>query len=269
MVELSLIIEPDAEEPQAAEVYIDGAVGDKPYRFLLDSGAAKSALIFDAYTGAFQAQGQHGSSGVFARHSEDLITVPTIKVGSISRTNFTLVRMAKERGADAKSLIGMDFLQDLRCHFFFNESRVSVDEDAGAAVGDMHELITDSKYHPHVDVHFGAARANAVWDTGASMTIVDLETIKQYPSFFEPVGQSTGTDSTGHSMETPTFILSNVQIGDHVFPPHAVAGVDLSHVNSTVEIPMHLILGYSTLSHANWLFDFPRKQWAISKALWI
>jgi len=28
-----------------------------------------------------------------------------------------------------------------------------------------------------------------------------------------------------------------------------------------------LILGYSTLSKANWLFDFPRKKWAISKLL--
>jgi len=52
-----------------------------------------------------------------------------------------------------------------------------------------------------------------------------------------------------------------------VFPPHRVAGVDLSHVNSTIEVRMDMILGYGTLRKANWLFDFPRKRWAITKRL--
>ena len=30
---------------------------------------------------------------------------------------------------------------------------------------------------------------------------------------------------------------------------------------------MDLILGYNTLSQANWLFDFPRRQWAITQRL--
>jgi hypothetical protein len=63
------------------------------------------------------------------------------------------------------------------------------------------------------------------------------------------------------------FIMSATTIGNQLFPPHRVAGVDLSHVNSTVEMPMDLIVGYSTLSLANWWFDFPRKRWAISKQL--
>ncbi len=68
-------------------------------------------------------------------------------------------------------------------------------------------------------------------------------------------------------MEAPMFIMSAAVIGDTLFPPHKVAGVDLSRVNSTIERPMDLILGYSTLSKANWLFDFPGKRWAISKRL--
>jgi hypothetical protein len=68
-------------------------------------------------------------------------------------------------------------------------------------------------------------------------------------------------------METPMFIMSASIIGNHNFPPHKVAGVDLSQVNSTIDIPMDLILGYSTLSQANWLFDFPGKKWAITKLL--
>jgi hypothetical protein len=40
-------------------------------------------------------------------------------------------------------------------------------------------------------------------------------------------------------------------------------------MNASIEIPMDLILGYSTLRKANWVFDFPRKQWAISKSLFM
>lgn len=66
-------------------------------------------------------------------------------------------------------------------------------------------------------------------------------------------------------METPLFIMTSPIIGNYAFSPHKVAGVDLSHVNSHTDIPMDLILGYTTLRQANWLFDFPRKRWAISK----
>jgi hypothetical protein len=38
-------------------------------------------------------------------------------------------------------------------------------------------------------------------------------------------------------------------------------------VNATIEVPMDLILGYSTLNKAHWLFDFPGQRWAVLKRL--
>jgi len=43
--------------------------------------------------------------------------------------------------------------------------------------------------------------------------------------------------------------------------------VDLSRANATLDLPMDLILGYTTLRQANWLFDFPAKRWAITRRL--
>src|SRR5690242_3326771 len=79
----ALVIQPDEEEPEAAEVLVDGSVGRRPYRFLLDTGAAKSAILSDDYTATFAAVGQHTSSGVFAGGSEDVVIAPTIAVGPI------------------------------------------------------------------------------------------------------------------------------------------------------------------------------------------
>jgi hypothetical protein len=94
-----------------------------------------------------------------------------------------------------------------------------------------------------------------------------FDLIIKHPGLFQEVERSHGTDATGTQMETPTFIMAASIIGGAPIPSHTVAGVDLSHVNASIDVPMDLILGYSTLRHANWLFDFPRKRWGISKRL--
>jgi hypothetical protein len=162
----------------------------------------------------------------------------------------------------------MDVLKDYCCLFLFDENRLLVDSSGlSRAIANFQELTYDDRFHPYVDVGLGTLKAKALWDTGAGITVVDTNIIDKHPALFEEAGRSYGTDSTGFKMETPMFIMAATMIGGHLFPPHKVAGVDLSQVNSTIDIPMDLILGYSTLSKANWLFDFPRKRWAITKLL--
>jgi hypothetical protein len=48
-----------------------------------------------------------------------------------------------------------------------------------------------------------------------------------------------------------------------LFGRHQAAVVDLSHANSTIELPMDLILGYPTLRQADWLIDFPASRWTV------
>jgi predicted aspartyl protease len=267
MDEIKLIVEPDEEEPGAAAVFVDGMIGGHPYRFLLDTGAATTSVLTDDYLAAFDSLETKDSSGVFAPHSDDLITVPRIDVGPISKTDVTVARVATTN-ADIRNLIGMDLLKNFCCHFLFDEGRVLVSDDAGCSAGyDLRPLLLGRKFHPYVDVRLGPVTGQAVWDTGASITIVDMNFINAHPAFFQPAGHSTGTDSTGAQMETPMYMIAAPVIGGVTFSPHRVAGVDLSPVNATIDVPMDLILGYTTLSQANWVFDFPRKKWAISKRL--
>jgi hypothetical protein len=267
MNELKLIIKPDEEEEDSAEIYVNGTIGGQPYQFLLDTGAARSEIRFDAYTSRFEVIGQHSSAGVFAKSTNALIRVPAIELGPISRQNFTLVCLP-ENASHLRNLVGMDLLQDFCCHFLFDESRVLVVPGAEADEGyTFHKLLVDSKFHPYLEVEFGRAQAKAVWDTGASLTIVDLNFIKQQPALFEELGQSTGTDGTGAEQQTSLFLMSPILIGNKEFPAVKVAGVDLSGVNSNIEVPMDLILGYNLLAKAHWLFDFPGRRWAISKLL--
>jgi hypothetical protein len=263
--ELTLLIEPDEEDGEAANVYVEGTVGPHRYRFLLDTGASRSCLRFDAYTATFAAAGSHTSSGVFARSREDLITVPTLQLGPIVRAQFTLGRLP-EHSPGAGSLIGMDLLREHCCHFLMDEQRLRVDPgDLAGAVDGFHTLLVDEGWHPYIEVGVGAVRASAVWDTGAGITVVDTRVIREQPTLFAAAGRSQGTDATGERVDTPMFTMGTVVIGNRVFPPHRVAGVDLSLVNAGLGMAMDLILGFSTINKANWVFDFPRRRWTITK----
>ncbi|HEX9987462.1 MAG TPA: hypothetical protein VGE45_03165 [Chloroflexia bacterium] len=267
MNKINLIIQQDEEEIEAAEVLVDVKVGTNKYRFLLDTGAARTSMVFDDYTGTFDSLEKRNSSGVFASISDDLITVPSFDLGPISKKDLTLSRVASN-SPGMRNLVGMDVLKDFCCLFLFEESSILVDPGGvSGSPGNVQELTYDGKFHPYVDVWLGEVRAKAVWDTGAGITIADTNFINKHPALFEEVGRSHGTDSTGFSVETPMFIMAATTIGNHNFPPLKVAGVDLSQVNATIDIPMDLILGYNILSKANWFFDFPGKKWAITKLL--
>lgn len=267
MAGFALIIEPDPEDVEAAQVFVDGTIDGRPYRFLLDTGAARTCVQFDAYTSTLGSAGASRSSGPFAHTTEDLITVPCIELGPIAKQHVLVARVAPV-GSALGSLIGMDLLKDVCCHFLFDDHRVVVDppDEPGVATA-AQALFLDRVGHPYVAVQFDNVLAQAVWDSGAGITVADLTFIRQHPTLFHHAGQSRGTDATGATMQTPMFTMVAATIGTQLFPPHTVAGVDLSPVNATIDVPMDLILGYSTLKKANWWFDFPRRRWAVTKML--
>jgi hypothetical protein len=50
---LKLLIKPDEEDANLAEVLVDGKIGARSYRFLLDTGAAVSQIKSDCYIDKF------------------------------------------------------------------------------------------------------------------------------------------------------------------------------------------------------------------------
>jgi len=124
-------------------------------------------------------------------------------------------------------------------------------------------LRLDSRGHVYVDVYWPDVTAQACWDSGAGITIVNRDFRLAHPLLFEEIGTATGTDATGATQDTPVVLVAEAVIGGRSFGEHKAAVVDLSHANSTIELPMDLILGYPTLRQADWLFDFPASRWTV------
>ncbi len=257
---LPLIIQPDADEPGAAEVLVDGALDGHSYRFLLDTGAAVSRVVSDAYTAQFPSASQRQTSGAFSTRRDDLITVPRLTLGPIAREHFTLARSAPE-APQARSLIGMDLLQDFACIFRFTANQLELNPPH--LTHDLRDLTLSRRGHPFLDVWLGSVAARAVWDTGAGMTVVDSGFIQRHPGLFKPAGQTEGTDSGGASCRTALYEMAAAAIGGVEFPAQRVAGIDLALISAHADIPLEMIVGYSTMRAADWVFDFPGRQWGV------
>ncbi len=263
MSKLKLIIVEDVEDKECAEVLVSAMIEGDEFEFLLDTGAGTSSIRNSEFTLNYPVVKSKQSSGVFSSNNEQVIRIPSVRLGPIRKENVEFTRVDHDNGKP--NLIGMNVLKDYALHFDFHYHAVDVNPDDARYVRDCNELFVDDKYHPYVNVKFGDISASAVWDTGASITIVDSAFIQQNPSYFEEIGSSNGTDANGSSMQTPLFNVKGLVVDGFLFPNHHVASVDLSHVNATIEAKMDMILGYSSFRYADWWFDFPAKKWKITK----
>ncbi len=257
---VALVIEADPDDPDCAVVLVDGTIAGRPYRFVLDTGAARTHVVSDEFTMTLPKVGTHTSSAIFGAEQQLLVALEGVSVGPLaaSRVDAQLV----DRGQpNAQNLLGMDVLKQYCCHFRFGDRTLSV---GTTATGTRRRLRTDDVAHPYLDVNWPGASALSAWDSGAGITIVDEGFWQQHVGLFNARGTSIGTDAFGARVDTPTFMMVEAEIGGEVFEPHKVAVVDLSSLNATVDPPVDLILGYTTLRQADWLFDFPDKRWAIT-----
>jgi len=254
-----LIIELDPDDPDFAAILVDASIAGRPYRLLLDTGAARTQLHADEYTSTLPPVSEDASSASFGgRISEPIVTITDLVIGSLQLATLDVTR--SERGLG--QVLGMDVLGRYRCHFRLKDGVMELNALQGIQAAN--ELMRGPRGHIYVDAHWPSVTAQACWDTGAGATVVDRAFWLSHPELFEQVGVTVGTDANGDQAETPLLLMDGPVIGQHTFSGHKAVAVDLAQVNATLENPMDLILGYPTIRQADWLFDFPAARWAVT-----
>lgn len=262
MNKFQLNIQFDDESKETAEVWVDGKINSNPTNFLFDTGCAKTSVAYNDYTSSLTSLGSHVSKGSLANTTYDLISLPHLQVGPITKENIQVTRAQK--GQWDRNLLGMDILRDYCLEFDFSLSKIGIISHINPEVL-AEDLILDKNSIPYVDLQCGEQSAKAVWDTGASITLVNLSFVKKNISMFKKIGSTNETDSAETNIETSFYEMQKISMSGKEFPPHPVVAVDLAHLNTEFDIPMDFILGHSTLSKAKWVFDFPRKKWGFLK----
>lgn len=263
MSKIKLIIVEDKEDIECAEVYVSAIIEGDEFEFLLDTGAGTSSIRNSEFTLNYPVLKTKKSTGIFSDTQESIIRIPSVRIGPIRKENVEFTRVDNEAGKP--NLIGMNILKDYALLFDFQYNTVDVNPEDAKYIRSCNELFCDDKAHPYINASLNQSVLSAVWDTGASITVVDSGFIAQNPNSFQLFGDFKGTDANGNSSMTPIYNMTGISIDGFAFPQHHVAAVDLKSVNTTIEKKMDMIIGYSSFRYADWWFDFPAKKWKITK----
>lgn len=174
MIPIELREDPDC--PGAAELRVTAEVDGQRYNLVLDTGGARSALPWDQFTSGFAAASMEDAAmggGVLgpAAGGMSQVVVPTITLGSIVACD-VVVDLAPP-GSAAPPVLGLDVLGGHRLELRPAAGLLGIDSEAPA--DQERPVRRSSRAHPHVVVGWGAVEATALFDTGASASVVDSD----------------------------------------------------------------------------------------------
>lgn len=255
MTQVPLRIEVDAEDARLALPFVDLEFDGRPTEALLDTGAARTSVV--AWEGLqTRAADRPGGGSAFGHRADDLVCDVSCRfVGRDLGMIMATVVAADHAGHG--DLVGQDILSRFRCEYRLAEGILVIDSDR--APSDEYDIHLDAGRHVYLAADWGSSSTTgAVFDTGASVTVVDQEFAARHPELFSSAGTSAGTDASGETVETPMALMAGPTILGRTFTESPVAIVDLAAVNRTLARPMDLILGWPLISQAGWLIDHDR-----------
>ncbi len=266
MTTVELVIEADPDEPTCATVMVDATVTGVPCRFIVDTGAGTTALVGDELTRVLPAAGLLTSAGLFASTTEVRATVSELQLGELRALSVAVLVTGQDQEG-ARNLLGMNVLGGYRCRFQFLDTppTLQLSMTTMPAMTGEETLMIGPHGQPFVVLTWpDGTTARALWDSGAGITVVDTTFHDEHPLLFEAVGTVNPTDSTGTQMSTQTCTVAASSVGALTLAPHIAAILDLAPTTTAGGPCTDLILGYPSLSQANWVLDFPAHRWSAS-----
>ena len=254
----------DPDEPGAAEAYVVATVAGHEYRLILDTGGARSTLPLDGLTSTFARVdvGDEPGRGALGPASADTgrVVVPSLALGPLEARGL-VVDVAPE-GSDAPTTLGRDVLRGHRLELRLADAMLGIDTDA--PVDAERRLRLSSRSHPHAVVGWGDVEATALFDTGASVTVVDAAFAGEHPELLEPLPTSTGIDAAGNRAQTPMAQMAACEIGGRRFDASLATVVPIRGIQRAGDPEFDLILGVPVIRQADWIIDLARGVWGFA-----
>ena len=251
----------DPDEPGAAEAYVVATVAGREYRLTLDTGGARSTLPLDDLTSTFARADvdDEPGRGALGPGSADTgrVVVPSIALGPLEVRDL-VVDLAPD-GSEAPMTLGLDLLRGRRLELRLADLLLGLDTDA--PVDAERPLQLSSRSHPQVVVRWGDLEATALFDTGASVTVVDAAFAAEHPDLLEPLRPATSIDAAGNRAETPMARMAGCEIGGRRFDASLAVIVPIRGIQQAGEPGFDLALGVPVIRQADWIIDLAGGVW--------
>jgi predicted aspartyl protease len=254
----------DPDAPGAAEAYVVATVAGREYRLMLDTGGARTTLALDDLTATFARVDVDDELGRGALGPASADTgravVPSIALGPLEVRDL-VVDLAPD-GSEAPMTLGLDLLRGHRLELRLADLLLGIDTDAPADA--ERPLQLSSRSHPQVVVRWGDLEATALFDTGASVTVVDAAFAAEHPDLLEPLPPATSIDAAGNRAETPMARMAACEIGGRRFDASLGVIVPIRGIQQAGEPGFDLALGVPVIRQADWIIDLARGVWGFA-----
>ena len=193
-------------------MWVDGLVRDAPVRFRLDTGAADCVVpLLDSAQRPTVTGVDSGVALSGTGLGDDKVVVPRLRLGDLLIEEVAATRSVA--GSPLSPLLGMTALGRFRCEFRFSDHQLELDGRTGLDTGDWFDLTSLAGSQPMVPVDFEAVVALACWDTGAGLSVVDVDFAHSHPHLFEPVRATRGVDASGVEMPSQLCRMAAFRVG--------------------------------------------------------
>src|SRR3954451_5424705 len=225
MVPVILRVEPDVEFEECALLCVDGTVSRTRHPFVLDSGSATTQIADPGVLLSASVVGEETTEGLFGRATVELVVLPDLTVPGLTAGRRTVHRL-RTGGAGARSLLGLDVLGEHA--LLLHGPAATLHTTVAAGLAAKLPLERGTRGHCYLPVALPRGRVvQAMWDTGADITVVDRELVTSHPELFTALGSARGTDAVGVTVVTAIAPLESYWIADVLFASHPVAVADL------------------------------------------
>ncbi|HVC09672.1 MAG TPA: hypothetical protein VNH15_07020 [Elusimicrobiota bacterium] len=243
-------------------------------RCVLDSGNATTFVKYDAFSRGLDRVSGAEMEGASGKKVETaLVQANDLSAGTIDFGSPQIFRVREPEKAagspfryGAEGYLGIDVLysKDSLEFDFGGASRLVADRPPSFAAA-TNRLSRTPTGHVVVSIGVGGGDIPALWDTGTSLTAVDLKYAKAHPDVFVPAGFTRTSDAAGIIQKTTIYrVKGGVSIGGYRLDGYAI-GMDLSHLSGILQRRgISVILGGNFITRLDWYLNLRRKTWSVS-----
>jgi len=116
--------------------------------------------------------------------------------------------------------------------------------------------------HLTIPIHLGEQVVDALFDTGADITVIDSEYVQGHAQLFELVRSEEGTDAHGHRVQSNVYRCRTIIVGQLRLVNVEMASFDFGEFLRERMEGSPVILGNNVISRATWSFDMKAAKWA-------